>query len=148
MTTTDFSTAITVDQSPQQAFDAINNVGKWWPGEITGGSHKAGDEFVYRYKTHHYSKHKVTEMVPGKKVVWLVTDSELDFTRDKSEWTGTKNIFDISEKDGKTVVRFTHAGLVPKFECYKDCSNAWTEIIQESLKSLITTGKGKMDLFN
>jgi len=148
MTTTDFTTSILVDKSPKAVFDAINNVGAWWPGKITGNTHKVNDEFEYRYEDIHYSKHKVTEMEPGKKIVWLVTDSKLNFTTDKTEWTGTKNIFDISEKDGKTLVRFTHAGLVPKFECYKDCSNAWTSIIQDSLYSLITTGKGKMDLFN
>jgi len=146
MNTADFTTSIVVDKSPKQAFDAINNVGAWWPGKITGNTHNVNDEFEYRYEDIHYSKHKVVEMEPGKKVVWLVTDSKLNFTTDKTEWTGTKNIFDISEKDGKTLIRFTHAGLVPKFECYKDCSNAWTSIIQDSLYSLITTGKGKMDV--
>lgn len=147
MKTSDFATSITVSQSPRQVFDAINNIGQWWPGEVTGKNHMVGDEFIYRHGNDHYSKHKVTEFIPGKKVEWLVTDSKLNFVKDKNEWTGTKNIFDISEVNGKTVVRFTHAGLVPKFECYKDCSNAWTAIIQDSLKSLITTGKGKLDLF-
>ncbi len=148
MANNDFTTTILVDATPQKAFDAINNVGAWWPGTIEGGTHKLGDEFVYRYKDVHYSKHKIMELIPGKRVVWQVTDSSLSFANDKTEWTGTRNVFDISEKDGKTLVRFTHEGLVPKFECYKECSNAWTEIIRESLYSLITTGKGEMDLFN
>jgi hypothetical protein len=148
MKTADFTTSILVDQSPKAVFDAINNVGEWWPGEVTGDSHKVNDEFEYRVKDIHYSKHKVVEVEPEKKVVWLVTDSKLNFTNEKTEWTGTKNIFDISEKDGKTLLRFTHAGLVPKFECYKDCSNGWRAIIQDSLYSFITTGKGKMDLFD
>jgi hypothetical protein len=71
----------------------------------------------------------------------------LNFVKDKTEWTGTKISFDISKKDDKTLIRFTHSGLVPKFECYNACSNAWTDIIRQSLYSFITTGKGKMDLF-
>jgi hypothetical protein len=40
-----------------------------------------------------------------------------------------------------TQLRFTHHGLVPAIECYKDCSNAWGQLIQQSLFSLMTTGK-------
>jgi hypothetical protein len=40
-------------------------------------------------------------------------------------------------------VRFTHAGLVPAFECYGGCSGAWGFYINDSLRSLIATGKGE-----
>jgi hypothetical protein len=53
--------------------------------------------------------------VPGEKVVW----------------------------QGKTELRFTHVGLVPAFECYGGCSDAWGFYINDSLRSLITTGKGQ-----
>src|SRR5207344_512426 len=91
----------------------------------------------------HFSKQKIVEFIPGEKVVWLVTESQLNFIKDKSEWTGTTISFELSEINNKTQLRFTHLGLVPKIECYGDCSNAWTQLIQESLLSLITTGKGK-----
>jgi len=62
---------------------------------------------------------------------------------DKSEWVGTKIIFEKSKKDDKTQLRFTHEGLVPEYECYQICYDGWTSYIQGSLKNLITTGKGK-----
>ena len=65
------------------------------------------------------------------------------FTKDKTEWTGTKIIFDISQKDGKTQLVFTHKGLVPSYECFEICRDAWTNYIQNSLRNLITTGKGQ-----
>ncbi|MEO6254530.1 MAG: SRPBCC domain-containing protein, partial [Ferruginibacter sp.] len=68
---------------------------------------------------------------------------KLNFISDKSEWTGTTISFDISEQDNKTQLRFTHAGLHPDIECYGACSNAWSQLVQQSLLSLITTGKGK-----
>jgi hypothetical protein len=37
---------------------------------------------------------------------------------------------------------FTHIGLVPEYECYEACNQGWTHYIQNSLKSLIETGKG------
>jgi hypothetical protein len=140
MSQENFSTAFTVDQTPEEAFAAINNVRGWWTGEpgVEGSTDKLGDEFTYRYEPHHYSKQKITELVPGKKVVWLVVDSTLNFVKDKSEWKGTKIIFDIAKKGGKTEVRFTHVGLIPDEECYSACSNAWGSYINGSLRSLIT----------
>ena len=142
----DFTTSILVDQTPMEAFDAINNVRAWWPGEIEGNTTKLDDEFIYRYKKIHYSKQKLLEVIPGNKVVWLVTDSSLNFVENKTEWTGTKIIFEISKNNNKTWVRFTHQGLIPQYECFDSCSNAWSDIIKNGLRNLITTGTGKASL--
>ncbi len=138
----DYSAAILVDKTPEEAFDAINNVRGWWSGDIEGMTDKLGSVWTYRYKDIHYSKQKITQLVPGKRVVWDVLDGYLNFVKDKSEWTGTKIIFDISKKGGKTEVRFTHQGLIPNIECYGQCTDAWGFYIRSSLKSLITTGTG------
>jgi hypothetical protein len=146
MSTSGFTTTILVDESPSTVFNAINNVRGWWQGAIEGDSTKLNDEFTYRMKEFHFSKQKVVEIIPDKKVVWLVTESQLNFIKDKTEWTGTNIIFDITEQDNKTQLRFTHVGLNPDIECYGACSNGWQQLIQQSLFSLITTGKGK-DVF-
>jgi len=138
-----FTATFTVNQTPEEAFAAINNVRGWWSGEIEGSTDKLGAEFTYRYKDVHYSKQKITEFIPGKKVVWLVLDGFLNFVEDKSEWKGTKITFEVSKKGDKTEVRFTHVGLVPEYECFNACSNAWGTYIKGSLRSLITTGKGQ-----
>ena|SRR5688572_3470332 len=143
MKTSDFSTSFSVDRTPKEVFDAINNVHEWWTGEpgVEGSTDKLGDEFTYRYKDLHYSKQKVTELIPGKKVVWVVTYSKLNFIKNKSEWTGTKISFEIARKGDKTEIRFTHFGLVPDIECYSDCSNAWSSYINNSLRNFITKDK-------
>jgi uncharacterized protein YndB with AHSA1/START domain len=143
MTTQDFTTTLLVDQTPQEVFDAVTNVRGWWSEEIEGGTAKLNDEFNYHYRDLHSCKMRLTEVVPGKKVVWHVLDNFFNFTKDKSEWIGTNIIFEITGKDNKTQLRFTHQGLVPAYECYDICSNAWTQYIQQSLWSLITTGKGQ-----
>ena len=145
MNNQNFTATIEVKNSPQEVFKCISNdVVKWWGGkDLTGKSTKLNDEFIIHHEGAHYSKQKLIEVIPGKKMVWLVTDSKLNFVKNKSEWTGTKIIFEITEINNKTRLRFTHLGLVREFECYGGCSNAWSELIQKSLFSLITTGKGK-----
>jgi uncharacterized protein YndB with AHSA1/START domain len=124
-----FTTSFSVAQTPEEVFKAINNVRGWWSGEIDGDTGKLGAEFTYRYKDFHRTKQKITDLSPGKRVVWRVLDSNLNFVKEKSEWTGTDIVFEISKKDGKTEVRFTHVGLVPRFQCYGDSSGAWGTLV-------------------
>jgi hypothetical protein len=138
-----FAASILVDCTPQEAFEAVNDVRGWWSGEIDGRTDVLGAEFIYSYKKLHRTTQKITELVPGKKVVWHVTASHLAFVRDKSEWDGTDIVFEIARKGDKTEVRFTHVGLVPTIECYGDCSGAWGYYIKESLHDFIMKGKGK-----
>jgi Activator of Hsp90 ATPase homolog 1-like protein len=138
MSQENFSVSFLVDKSPEVVFNAINNVRGWWSGEITGETNTLGAEFEYRYKDFHYSKQKITELVPGQKIVWHVTDAKLSkFAEHPGEWVGTNIIFEISQKDGKTQLTFTHQGLVPAFECYNACTNAWSGLIGKNLREVI-----------
>jgi hypothetical protein len=147
MNNQDFTTAFTVDKTPEEVFAAINNVRGWWSGEFEGSTDRLGDEFTYRYEDAHYSKQKITGLIPGQKVVWLVLDSYINFIEDKSEWKGTQITFEIAKKGDKTEVRFTHMGLDPDNECYGACSNAWGSYVNGSLRSLITTGEPAAESF-
>jgi len=143
MSATDFTTTFLADQTPEEVFNAVINVRGWWSEEVQGSTDKLNAEFVYHYRDVHMNKMKIVEFIPNEKVVWLVLDNYFNFTKDETEWKGTKIIFEITEKDGQTQLRFTHEGLVPQYECYEVCFDAWTSYIQGSLKSLITTGEGK-----
>lgn len=139
----DFTTTILVDKTPKEAFDAVNNVRGWWSEEINGNTDALNEVFRYHFKDLHKSTMRITEILPGKRVVWLVEDNYFQFTKDRKEWIGTEIIFDISTKGDKTQLTFTHKGLVPDYECYNVCHDAWTGFIQNSLYNLITTGKGQ-----
>lgn len=142
MATANFTTTIVVDQTPEEVFNAITNVRGWWSEEIEGGTSKLNDEFTYHFQDIHRCKMKLIEVIPGKKVVWLVLDNYFKFTNDKTEWVGNKIVFEITELDNKIQLQFTQLGLVPEYECYNICRDAWTSYIKKSLYSLITTGKG------
>jgi len=137
----DYTASFTVDQTPEEVFKAINNVRGWWSGEVTGDTDKLGAEFTYRVEGVHRSKQKIAKLVAGQQVVWRVVDAELTFTKDKSEWKGTEIVFEIAKKGDKTEVRFTHVGLVPAYECYSNCSNAWGLLVKGNLRRLVETGE-------
>ena len=85
---------------------------------------------------------KVTESVPYKKLVWLVTDCYLDWLNDKTEWKDTKIVWNISKENKSTKIEMTHVGLVPGIECYNDCEAGWNQYVGESLPKLISAAKG------
>lgn len=137
----DFKFSFEVDQSAKEVFDAILNVRGWWSGlygeEIEGTANKLNDEFTFRAGGGmHYSKQKLIELIPEKKVVWLVTESNLSFLEKPNEWTNTKICFEIHELKGKTKVIFTHRGLFPDIECYNECSNAWSQYMHQFMLKL------------
>ena len=115
MNNQDFTTTIVVEQTAEEAFNTILNV-----SFLAGGGV-------------HYTKQKLVELLPDKKVVWLVTDANLSFVDKTDEWKGTKISFEIFEENNKTRIVFTHIGLVPEFECYDSCAPAWTQYVQQRL---------------
>lgn len=136
-----FTTTFLVDQSPEAVFNAINNVRGWWSENVEGNTDKPG-VFYYGYQDIHRCTCKITEFVPGRKIVWHVLQNYFSFVEEKTEWTGTDIVFEITQKGDKTELTFTHIGLVPKNECYDVCEDAWGTYINHSLFNLITKGKG------
>jgi len=139
----DYTTTFMVDAAPAQAFAAINNVRAWWTGDIEGETQNLGDVFTYRHLPEHVSVQRITESVPGERIVWHVDDADLSFVEDRTEWIGTDITFDITPTDSGSEVRFSHVGLTPGVECYDACSNAWGFYVNGSLRTLIEAGTVK-----
>jgi len=137
-----FHTSIKVDASPEDALKNINQVNKWWAKKVKGKSEKLNDKFTVDFGTT-WVDFQIIELVPGKKVVWKVTDCNLEWLKNKKEWNGTEVVFEISEKKNATQIDFTHLGLIPSFECYEDCKLGWTGHVTDSLVKLINEGKGQ-----
>ena len=135
MANQNFQYSFTTSKNTGEVFMHLINPKKWWVGlfgeKIEGNSEYIKDEFSFRAGDGvHFSNQKLIELVVDKKIVWLVTESNLSFLKNTNEWAGTKICFDI-EKDGdKTKVTFTHDGLIPPIECYGSCSSAWKQYMQ------------------
>lgn len=142
MTDQSFTSRFEVAASPDAVFAAICNVRGWWSEGVVGAADKVGDLFTHSVRDLHRCDLQVAEMVPGRKIEWVVLDNHFSFTRDTTEWTGTRIVFELARVGGGTEVRFTHVGLVPEYECHEVCVDGWTTYLA-SLRDLIATGKGR-----
>ena len=137
----DFHRTIYVHASPAEAMKKISQINHWWVKDISGKTEKMNDKFhVSMGKT--FVDFQITELVPNTKVVWKVTDSYLNWLKDKKEWNGTEVVFDISGKDNTTQIDFTHIGLIPEVECYAACEEGWNGYISGSLVKFMNEGEG------
>ena len=141
----DFTGSISAKISPDEAIKKISHVPGWWGVSFSGNDEKQGDQFVIKMGGDSFFDFTVQELVPGKRLVWLVTDCYMPWFADKKEWANTKLIFDLTENNGITTLNFTHEGLTPAIECYQACEKGWTHWIKTSLFSYFTTGKGDFD---
>lgn len=130
-----FKFSFEVSKQPNEIFLHLINPKNWWVGlfgeEIEGESKNIGDEFTFKAGSGiHFSNQKLIELIPDKKIVWLVTESRLLFLKNENEWACTEIRFDIDVENAKTKITFSHTGLTPEIECYDQCSSAWTQYLQ------------------
>ena len=131
----DFQYSFTSSKKQNEVFAYLINPNNWWVGlfgeTIEGNSKDINDEFSFRAGDGvHYSNQKLVDLDPDKKIIWLVTESNLSYLKNTNEWAGTKICFDIEQEDNMTKITFTHKGLIPQFECYGGCSSVWTQYLQ------------------
>lgn len=143
MSSRDFSISIHVPQPPATVFRAVNDPRSWWSAEIEGTPEALDGRWTYHFEDSHRSALRTVELIPDRRIAWLVEDNYFAWTKDKTEWTGNKITFDITDRGFETELVFTHIGLVPTYECYEACSSAWTGFVEKSLRSLIGTGIGQ-----
>jgi hypothetical protein len=137
-----FNKSITAKIGADEAIKKISNVTDWWGVTFSGNSENQNDKFIIKMGGDSFFNMTVEELIPTKRVVWLVTDCNMPWYSDKKEWANTKLIFDLAENNGVTTLNFIHEGLTFDIECYKDCAPGWTHWIKTSLFSYLTTGKG------
>ncbi len=137
-----YTATIEVPKAPHHVFECICDTSKWWGGkDLQGSTSRLNDEFTITHGDVHYSKQRVIEVVPDRRIVWLITESRLAWLEgDKHEWTNTRLIFEIAPRGDKSVLRFTHDGLVPEKECYGRCTQEGWRVIVEWLFRFITEG--------
>lgn len=131
----------TTPKSREEIFELLLDVRQWWSGfygeTFEGKSQQLNDEFTFSAGNGmHFSKQRLVEITPNKKIVWLVTQSNLSFLSDPHEWENSKIMFALETVSNKTTITFTHQGLEPHVECYGACTNAWGQYLGNLKKTL------------
>lgn len=127
--------------SPADAFAKISHVGHWWTSSFKGSAKKLNDTFCVKMGETTVD-FRIAQVVPDRKIIWLVTDCYLSWINKKDEWKNTKIVFEITEVSNQTKIEMTHVGLVAGVECYQDCVSGWDHFIGESLENYLKTGEG------
>jgi hypothetical protein len=140
----DFNYSFTVKASAKETLKSISRVDQWWAKKFKGQAAKLNDTFSVYFggPDDTFVDFKISEVIPEKKIVWLVTDCNLHWINDKKEWKHTECIWNLNEKDGKTAIEFIHKGMTPERECYESCKPGWTHHIKDSLIKLMEEGRG------
>jgi hypothetical protein len=139
---TGFRTTLVVCATPEATYDAITAPPAWWGELVEGPSSRPGDEFTFEVPGVHWSRLRVLASTP-ERVEWEVLDTRISYVADQHEWTGTRIVFDLEAVPDGTRVAFAHHGLMPALECYDSCSRAWTTLVHDSLRRLVTEGVGE-----
>ncbi len=150
--TTTYTVAIEVAKPSNVVFNHIIELSKWWAEEFVGEELKLNSEFILKVGDTHFSKNKVIEFVPNKKFVWVTTGSKR--TSDNFDWTGTKMIFELCQKNHGTLITFTYDGVIFENEqnrlkeicdyCIKDLLYKYLE----SFTAIIEVSKSPQEIFN
>lgn len=144
MTKQDYCREITVELPAKEVFNRINRVDAWWSKSFTGDAKTKGGAFGVRWGET-FVDFKIEEMIPDRKIIWRVVDSNIHWLKDKKEWDNTRVQFDLLTHNGVTTVTMTHHGLTPEVECFEECEKGWDFFVGKSLRRYLVEGKGRPD---
>lgn len=126
---------VVIKASPAHVYEAVTTqegLAGWWCKQTTA---KPEEGFVNVFLFGQFrNEMKITGLSPGKKVDWQCIQS-ID------EWVNTNLSFDLEDKDGKTLLRFTHGNWREATDMYAACTYDWGRFIK-SLKDYCETGTG------
>jgi hypothetical protein len=125
----------------EEALEGIGDVSAWWAKKVEGSSHLLHDIFTVRFGDT-FVRFEITERIPGKKLVWYVTNCFLHWQNDKHEWKGTSVVWEVEPAAEGTRVTMTHKGLVPEVECFEDCQRGWNDHVGNSLVKYLVENVG------
>ena len=138
MESRDYQAVITARVSAEDALWGISRVSQWWTKGFSGESSAVGDRFTVRFGDT-FVDFQVVELTPAR-AAWEVTNCNLAWISDKTEWKGTRVTWDLAAKNGSTQVRMTHQIERPASKLIAAVSAAWPYALS-NLKSLLETGE-------
>ena len=139
-----YTSEFRVSALPEAVYTAITEeIDRWWT-TASNRAQKIGDTLTVEFGNSSRKVMTVTQAVPGELIVWNVTEAVINIkgVSKKDEWVGTNIHWRIEESGQGSKISFMHEGLVPTFDCYDVCEEAWTYFLG-SLREYLNGGQGK-----
>jgi len=125
-----------VNADPLTVYKAIasqTGQASWWTPDCSVEETVGSIAQFWFYERQFSFSMRIQALVPGKRVEWRCV-SEND------EWTDTTISFELTPKDGKTIVRLTHSGWRAVTDYQAGCNYTWSQILGR-MKGYVESGK-------
>lgn len=109
-----------INASPQRVFEAVatpQGLDTWWTLTSTGAP-QLGNEYVLNFGPEYVWRAKVTKCVRDEAF-------ELQLTHADKDWTGSRVGFTLENKNGNTLVHFSHLGWPEANAHYRQSTYCW-----------------------
>ncbi|WP_062049581.1 SRPBCC domain-containing protein [Bacillus sp. JCM 19034] len=116
-----------------KALTTTEGLSEIWTRELTVYEH-VGAVNEFHFGDNDLTKMKIVELTPFKRIEWLCTESDI-------EWTGTKITFDLNEKGSITNIILRHMNWKEITDFYRFCNYNWAMFLY-SLKRYCEEGTG------
>lgn len=126
---------VIIKTTPEKVYEAITTqegLANWWAKQ-TIAKPEVGFVNIFTFGTFR-NEMKVIILNPNKKVEWKCINSI-------EEWIDTNISFDLEEKEGHTLLRFTQSGWRAVTDTFAGCNYDWGRFMT-SLKLFCETGTG------
>lgn len=125
-----------IKSSPEKVYKALTStegLGGWWTLEAKTDEQVDGIA-EFKFGDRYHNKMKMLKLVPNKTVEW-------ECIKGDKEWIGTTFLFDLEEKEGDTILKFTHGNWKEETKFFASCNYNWGYYLR-SLKLYCETGSG------
>jgi uncharacterized protein YndB with AHSA1/START domain len=127
---------LTISASAASVYRAITEqegLRAWWTTE-SFAKPEIGAVAEFRFGDRYRNKMRILRLDPVALVKWECLEGD-------QEWIGTRFIFDLTDNDHLTVLRFCHCDWREATDFYASCNYQWAYYMN-SLKSYCETGRG------
>ena len=125
---------LVIKAQPDKVYAALSKTeglsGWWTTGAKTDGQPGRTAEFIFGEQ--YYIKMEIKNLQNKKTIEWECLEGD-------KEWIGTTFLFGLEEKDGNTILRFSHNNWKEETDFFASCNFNWGYYLK-SLKQYCETG--------
>lgn len=112
---------VPIDASPEKVYEAIatqKGLQGWWTGDCMAEPRVGSVAEFGFYNRKILFRMRIDELQPGKRVVWTCIG-------DYDEWKDTRLTWEISQKEGGSLLNFGHGNWRSTTSFFASCNSTW-----------------------